>query len=290
MAGGDFFGGLLGGLGSLIGGYMQDQTQEQIAQENIQNQINFAQHGIQWKVADAKAAGINPLAALGASTNSFSNVVGGQGMGKAVADAGQNLGRAAQAVMSPDDRAYVEQSRALDLQHKQLENDFLGMHIAASNARTASQPGDGPPTPNPGQIYGGGLEGQGPVAMSNGGQWLNDFIKFKPQDVSRASPGNPNVLLGMPAEQMYTAGGQNVPGRDLAHISWVSDFAKRQYEMNNTVLPTFGLNMPPGMFRNPFTGKDYYAGTDRIIPGLREFWRRYNDMGSYSDPSMFNTP
>ena len=32
----------------------------------------FAQRGIQWKVADSKAAGINPLVALGAQTHSFS--------------------------------------------------------------------------------------------------------------------------------------------------------------------------------------------------------------------------
>jgi len=40
--------------------------------QNIQLQKDFAQHGIRWRVEDAKAAGIHPLAAVGAAGASYS--------------------------------------------------------------------------------------------------------------------------------------------------------------------------------------------------------------------------
>lgn len=47
---------------------------KELNQMNIDYQEKFAKEGIQWKVADAKKAGLHPLAALGASTNSFTPV------------------------------------------------------------------------------------------------------------------------------------------------------------------------------------------------------------------------
>jgi hypothetical protein len=56
------------------------ETRQQLEmwQKNYDMQKEFAKHGIQWKVQDAKRAGINPLAALGATTVSGSPIpVGG---------------------------------------------------------------------------------------------------------------------------------------------------------------------------------------------------------------------
>lgn len=47
-------------------------NQLKINEENIAMQKEFAQNGIQWKVADAAKAGISPLAALGAVDPGFS--------------------------------------------------------------------------------------------------------------------------------------------------------------------------------------------------------------------------
>ena len=44
--------------------------QNTIALHQMANQREFAKHGIQWRVDDAKAAGIHPLAALGSPTRS----------------------------------------------------------------------------------------------------------------------------------------------------------------------------------------------------------------------------
>lgn len=49
----------------------EDRPDEQRAQ-NVENQERFAKHGIQWRVNDAKAAGLHPLFGIGGSGSSFS--------------------------------------------------------------------------------------------------------------------------------------------------------------------------------------------------------------------------
>lgn len=72
---------VLGGIGqtvaSLWNAHKSRQSQEKIAQMNLNSNKEFAQNGIQWKVADAKAAGLHPLAALGAQTTSYAPSYGG---------------------------------------------------------------------------------------------------------------------------------------------------------------------------------------------------------------------
>lgn len=50
--------------GSLLGGFLGRESVEDQQAANLANQREFAQHGIQWRVADAKAAGLHPLFAL----------------------------------------------------------------------------------------------------------------------------------------------------------------------------------------------------------------------------------
>jgi len=73
--------------GSLVGG-----SQGSGGSIESQRQEQFARMGIQWRVEDAKAAGIHPLAALGVSTpNYIPSSTAAKGMG--IADAGRALGR-----------------------------------------------------------------------------------------------------------------------------------------------------------------------------------------------------
>lgn len=57
-------------------GAWNDWTGKSNTEANIQQQREFAQKGIRWRVSDAKKAGIHPLFALGANTASFSPVAG----------------------------------------------------------------------------------------------------------------------------------------------------------------------------------------------------------------------
>ncbi len=101
------FGGLVGAVGNLIGGKKAADNSKAAANMNINAQKEFAQNGIRWRVEDAKAAGIHPLYALGASTNSFSPVsgyTGDYGIGDAVNTFGQGIDRAARAKMTERER------------------------------------------------------------------------------------------------------------------------------------------------------------------------------------------
>jgi hypothetical protein len=59
-----------------LGGSSSDPNQSALnyAQQTYEQQKEFAQNGIRWKVEDAKAAGVHPLFALGANTTSFSPI------------------------------------------------------------------------------------------------------------------------------------------------------------------------------------------------------------------------
>lgn len=134
-------GDILSGIGNIAGAIMGNNQ----ANANIALQKQFAQNGIQWKVADANKAGIHPLYALGAQTHSFSPVH--TGVGENLAAAGQSFGRAADAYADRDNRldGFAKASQALQLERGQLENQLLKAQIASANA-TLTQPGT-PPAP-----------------------------------------------------------------------------------------------------------------------------------------------
>lgn len=117
---------------SLIGSKMAQDTAED--QQNIQRE--FAQSGIQWKVQDAKAAGVHPLFALGASPASYSPVV--SQAPQMIADAGQNISRAAMASQQAKDQAQVQaaQIRASDAS---AAKDFAQAQYYASLAGRSQQ-------------------------------------------------------------------------------------------------------------------------------------------------------
>lgn len=141
-------GSLVSALGSLASGIFgrsaardAQETQSRMAQQNIDLQREFAQNGIQWRVADANKAGVHPLAALGAQTVSFSPVsVGGEvdnSMSTAMSNIGQDLGRAINATRSSDQRdaAYEKSLRDLQLTGAGLDNDIKRATLASSIQR-----------------------------------------------------------------------------------------------------------------------------------------------------------
>lgn len=102
-------------------------------------QADAMQHGISWRVADAKRAGVHPLYALGAPTFSPSPVsTGGYDLPSALGDMGQNIGRAAEAYTPKLDKA-AQGLEALALERGHLENELLRSQIRQMNA-----PGTGP--------------------------------------------------------------------------------------------------------------------------------------------------
>jgi len=167
---------------SLLGGIMGSNSQEKMAKQNIQLQKDFAQQGIRWKVADAKAAGLHPLAALGAQTHSFSPIsVGGDPLSQGLASAGQDIGRAIDAKRTGGERldAYTKTVQDLNLTRMGLENELLASQIAKT--RGAGHP---PPLPSPGDRL--LVEGQGDSGL----------VKVQPLEQTSVAPGQPSVEAG----------------------------------------------------------------------------------------------
>lgn len=159
--------------------------------QNYQNQKEFAQHGIRWKVEDAKAAGIHPLFALGGSTASYSPSTfsvggGGSDPGDYLSSMGQNISRAVQATRTAPERALTNQELQMNeekLTGARLNNDLTRLQIQAAQTRLANQQ-VGPPFPQTGP----------------GNPISNQFGTFesKPTEVMTAQPGSPPVGAGSP--------------------------------------------------------------------------------------------
>lgn len=135
-------------LGGILGDRAADRRNEQslaLAREQMAMQREFAQMGVRWKVADAKAAGLHPLYALGGQTHAPSPVSVMQESSPlpgAISDMGQDIGRAVAATSTAPERAN-HVMEALSLERAQLENDLLRSQIARNNSAQL-----GPPFPS----------------------------------------------------------------------------------------------------------------------------------------------
>lgn len=242
---------IIGAASNLIGGIMgqnsQNQaikSQESMAAQNIALQKEFAQSGIQWKVADAKAAGVHPLYALGANTTSFSPVSIGSPssspLGQGIAAAGQDLSRAMAATSNSTTRLVS----GLTVERSMLENELLRTQIAKAKQQI------GPPVPdaNPSALD-ALFRGQGDAAK---GLSMADLIKFKPHEVTPTAPGQGYAEPGPMPELGYTrspTGYMPTPSKDYKDRA--EDFGPLgwQWWIKHQVLPNIGLNHnpPPGV-------------------------------------------
>lgn len=100
--------------------------------QNANLQREFAKHGIQWRVADAKRSGIHPLAAVGASTHTASPVALGADH-SGIARSGQDISRAMQTAFqgkSKQMQLYNAKVRELNIKNMELRNGLLASQIA----------------------------------------------------------------------------------------------------------------------------------------------------------------
>lgn len=201
------------------------------AQANIKYQKQFAQHGISWKVKDAIAAGLHPLAALGASTSSFSPVSVGSNFG----EAGQDLGRALQAQNTEKGResGITAEMQKLQVQRMGLENQLLASKIAKEN-----QPAQPPPIPMETRL----LDGQGNSPA------LNNRIKESPLERQGTMPGDPSKEAGAVAEMGFLrspTGMMPVYSKDAKDRLEDDTIGSLAWNLRNRIAPTLGMNQQP---------------------------------------------
>lgn len=208
-------------------------TNMAISREQMAKQEEFAKHGLRWKVADAKAAGIHPLYALGAQGASYSPVsVHNEPVssGLDLRDAGQNISRAIQSTRTAEERqlANIQLSSA----QAGLDGQLIDNQIKASELRRMNQ--TGPPFPGSTNF----MPGQGNSGL------VNDV----PLERVNSQPGSPQQEAGWTPDMGYlrtSTGLVPVPGKDAKER--IEDSAPHEWShfFRNNVMPNFGGGDPP---------------------------------------------
>lgn len=240
-------GALVSAGANLVGGLFGKSSSEKAQAQNIASQKEFAQHGIRWKVADAEAAGVHPLYALGAQTHSFQPIgINGNDVGAGIAGAGQEIGRAIQAKATSGERltAFQAQSQGLTLQRMQLENQILASDLARKTQAGAPPPLNGN---SPGQV----ISGQGNAVAAKSFDpvtGLRGAISDVPLERTASAPGRPYQEPGAINEAGFTrtpTGYAPVMSNDAKQRLEEDFFGTLGWQMRNRVLPAFASGHGP---------------------------------------------
>lgn len=228
-----------------------DREDQNIAR-NINLQREFAQHGVSWRVADAKAAGLSPLAALGATTMSFSPQSVGDTrpaldstdyLAQGMAGLGQDLGRAIDSTRSTDAKASAYQKTVMDLslQRMGLENELIASQIAK-----VRQPSVQASMPAVDQRW--LVDGQGetqlpasPVIPVTAGP----LIETGPLKRTASDPGSPNMEPGAINDIGFTrtaTGWMPVQSNDTKQRLEEDFLGEWSWNIRNRIAPTVGWN------------------------------------------------
>lgn len=203
----DFFGALVELGGDLIKENYAEEAREDARvfareqqTENARLQKEFAQMGLRWKVADAQAAGVHPLLAMGASGAAFApNPVVMQDTsdaGSSFQKMGQNLSRAIAAQETADQRQDRELQRGLVLaQTRKADEEANYAHARALEIASPGQVGPAMPS------------GAGNAVISPA-QALSmpPAVMFKPSEMESFDPRSGHVSAPQGAHQEFHLG------------------------------------------------------------------------------------
>lgn len=155
--------GAAGGIASsLFGSSSQEKANKQnlqLAREQLAYQKELAHNQVQWRVEDAKRAGLHPLAALGVSPMSYSPVSGSavgadySGVGQSLQQMGQDIDRARMAGLDREERRRAlelqDTQTALALRNQELNNQILEQELVSRRVKLFQQL-----TPGMASLYG----------------------------------------------------------------------------------------------------------------------------------------
>lgn len=227
-------------------------NQEAQFSRNVANQREFAQHGLSWKIADAKRAGLHPVYAAGASGASYSPVTvgfdsGGQAGGSfgrdlantavsKMSEVGQNLARAG---MASATQATKEET-ALRLQT--MEANLEGQKIDNQIRLQQLQKIQGSGVPGPGSEY--SIPGQTQSGLA---------VQEKPFVRVRSAKGMPGTEAGAsPGRGMYLTDDGTlvpVPSKDTKEAIEDNVYHETAHFLRNNVIPNIsGGHPPPGYY------------------------------------------
>lgn len=175
------------GIGSLIGARKDKLAAENAAnkswQRNYDAQKEFAQNSIQWRVQDAKAAGINPYAAIGGNTPGYTPQDSSyqtsyqQGVSQAMNGLHEAMGQLQMASLQQDveGKKLDNDKKALELINKRIEASLGQTSATLQNPLSKAHT-------NPVQ----GVNGMEVYTDANGHQWFGgkdlDDLGVNPQN------------------------------------------------------------------------------------------------------------
>lgn len=126
-------GGIVGGAASLVGGILGNKSQKSVnnanlefARQQFEYQKELHKNQMQWRVEDAKKAGLHPMAALGLQSSSFSPVSSNMQANDYswIGDLGQSAGYA---LMKGKDKEQQAQAEGLLMRQGELQADNLNL-------------------------------------------------------------------------------------------------------------------------------------------------------------------
>lgn len=290
---------VLGGLGK-VGDWFANRENarhtnnmtKDLAQQNMALQREFAQSGIQWRVEDAKKAGIHPIYALGSAGASFSpvsaNFTTPSSAGE-LSGVGQDIGRAINSTRTESQRqdAFTRASQALTLERGQLENEILRADLSSKTARLRS-PGSPPMA-----------AAADPYLLP--GQTQSGLVTAKPLEVTPAPKNAPHSEGGAIVDVGWArtpTGWTPVPSKDVKERIEDNLPHELAHFYRNNILPAIASGSPPPFKPAPGKVWHYNAGmlewqqvpdplpaakkySDQFRSGISDFGRRLMTRGGF---------
>lgn len=252
---------------------------DEMAVANNAMQKEFAQMGIRWRADDARAAGLHPLAALGATGASYtpSQWVGSPDNSRSemIRGMGQSISRSINATSTPEEKL----ARTLQLKGLQLDNEIKLRELEAIGS-------PGVPMRSNSSL-GRHLLGQNILNYGTGGS--GGYVYEKPTEKSHASPGKPHQAAGEYTDFVFarTATGLHpVPSKEMQEAIEDKFIPESLWAARNYLAPTFSRKYrtvsKPSLREHPLPkGYDWEwkpsAGEWRPYKQKRGLWERFLD-------------
>lgn len=281
------FGDVAGAVGSVVGGALglagsaaSNANAAAINKFNYKAQKEFAQNSIRWRVADAKAAGLHPLAALGAQSSGYtpSATIGDSPDFSFLQDVGQNIGRAIDAKRTNRERVEQERKQNLlfkeELKGRRLQNQEtqtridsmkwdMAMEAARNAERSVRTQQQVPVMPSLGRD-GSVIPGQGDATSPAG-------IEAKPAEIVVNDPQTRTAEAGSHPDKRWlrTSTGGYQPVRSEAAQQALEDdiVGSFRYDMRNGLanMANSQDNAPPRAFLPDGGRGDYFWFWDGVL-------------------------
>lgn len=266
---------LIGGGSALVGGLINQgamRDANQIAKDNAANNVamqkEFAQNGIRWKIADAKASGVHPLYALGAQTQGFSPVTNAHtpdtSMGDAMGQMGQNISRAVAQTKTASEKEFAALQMAsarADLDGKLLHNQLLQSQIkSAVSPNQPAFPGSDNFIP---------------------GQGNSPTVKVVPSQRTHSQSGRLAQEAGWVPDVAYArtdTGFTPVPSKDVKERIEDQLVPETMWAIRNQLTPNFSRTAAPPASQLPPGAKDWHWSV------LKQEWQP--DYGNRPEPHL----